>query len=294
MPVRLIYNPVAGEGKGLKVFKTLEPHLSEWEIEAVRTEGPKHATALAQSVAQQHDMTVISLGGDGTHHEVINGLMPNPHASFGVIPAGTGNDFVRVLSYPTDPVENLKAILTGSSQRFDVGHIADTYFLTVAGIGFDAEVAGWVNSRKKEGNGTWVFIRGILHNLFGYRSEILQSEFNGEVRQQNTFMMAIGNTPFYGGGMKICPQAFPADGQFQVIWIKRIAAWRVLPLLLRVFTGRHVERPEVTTYSTSELTVNGPERLWVHADGELLGHLPVKVTLIPSALNVKIGRLPSV
>lgn len=287
---RLIYNPVAGQGKAAHIYRQLLPHLTAASVEVVETRGPGHATELAREVADRANITVISLGGDGTHHEVINGLLPAGHATFGAIPAGTGNDFVRVLRYPADPAQLLAVLLTGETAPFDVGRIGDQYFLTVAGIGFDAEVAGWVNQHGKQGNGTWVFLRGILYNLFGYRpAELTVRLDGGPPVTRTTLMMALGNTPYYAGGMQICPDAHWQDGKFSVVWVGSLSPVKILPLLGKVFRGRHIHHPAVLVHEARRIRVEGPPALWVHADGELLGHLPVTAEIVPGALNVRVG-----
>ncbi len=291
MVARIIYNPTAGNGKAVKILENVKPFLDKYDVEIVETQGPGHATQLAQEVCEKDSMAVISLGGDGTHHEVINGLMPAGKAIFGVIPAGTGNDFVRMLKYPKAIGQMVDTAIQGPYQWFDLGNINDQYFLTVAGAGFDAEVAGWVNQRKKQGNGTWVFIRGILYNAFGYRPQPMTLTAPATSQSQNTFMIAIGNTQYYAGGMKICPTANPHDGEFQVVWIESISPWRVFPLLAGVFRGNHIKKRVVKTFPTASLTLEGPKELWVHADGELIGHLPVTVKTISKAIRIRVGAL---
>lgn len=274
----------------MAIYEQLKPQLQEAHVDIVITERPGHASLLAREVAERPDMTVISLGGDGTHHEVINGLLPAGQATFAVIPAGTGNDFVRMLHYPTRPADMLAIALNGPTRRLDIGLVADQYFLTVSGVGFDAEVANWVNQRSKQGNGTWVFIRGVLKNMLRYRPQPLTVSGEHGSGMQKTFLLAVGNTTFYAGGMKICPDANPEDGLFQVVWVQDIAPFAVLPLLVRVFNGSHIHHPRVKTLSVSELSVEGPEHLWVHADGELIGHLPVTFRTVPKAIRVRVGE----
>ena len=296
MAARIIYNPTAGNGKAVRVLEQIKPYLEKCDVEIIQTEGPGHATLLAREVADIEDLTVISLGGDGTHHEVVNGLMPAGKAIFSVIPAGTGNDFVRMLHYPQSPGQMVELAIKGPYRWFDLGHIDgqyEQYFLTVAGAGFDAEVAGWVNKRKKQGNGTWVFIRGVLYNAFGYRPQPMTIVSPDATRSQNTFMIAVGNTQYYAGGMKICPEADPHDGTFQIVWIESISPWQVFPLLARVFRGNHVHRKVVSTFPASTLRVEGPKELWVHADGELVGHLPVSIRTVPKAIRIRLGIIAS-
>lgn len=289
MAARLILNPAAGGGRALKVYELLHPFINESHVEVVRTQEPGHATQLAREVAHLDDMTVISLGGDGTHNEVINGLLPG-QATFAVIPAGTGNDFVRMLGYPKNPVDQLAVALSGATRRLDMGKINDRYFLNASGVGFDAEVAQWVNQHNKQGNGTWVYIRGVLRNLLRYRSQPLTVQLHKARRQTRTFLLAVGNSQYYAGGMKICPDANPEDGLFQVVWAENISVLTVLPLLLGVFRGAHVRHPRVKTFMVPSLTVEGPDNLWVHADGEIMGHLPVTYETVPQAIRVRIGE----
>ncbi len=285
----IIYNPAAGNGKSERLYHELKPTIEARGIEVVRTEQPGHATEIAREVATDTELTVISLGGDGTHHEIINGLMPDAGPIFAILPAGTGNDLVRMLQYPKGAINMLDTALSGPIKHFDIGKAGAHYFLTVAGVGFDAEVAGWVNQRKKQGNGTWVFIRGILYNLFGYRCAPLDVTLTAASRSEKTFLLAAGNTQFYAGGMKICPSASPFDGRFEIIWVKAISPFGVLPLLAKVFRGTHVNHPKVKVLSAPELTVTGPDRLWVHADGELIGHLPITIQTIPHGIRMRTG-----
>lgn len=289
MPARLIYNPVAGNGSGLHTYQRIVPYLEAHGVEAVATKYAGHATELAREVAGDPTMTVISLGGDGTHHEVINGLLPQGHATFAVIPAGTGNDFVRILGYPPTLREQLDLALHGDVRRIDVGRVAHHYYLTVAGVGFDAEVANWVNHHPKRQGSTWTFLKGILVTLLKFRPQPIEVISENGRKTAHTFMIAAGNTAYYAGGMRICPDADPSDGQLAVIWIGKVAPWAIFPLLLRVFRGTHITRPQVETFQSRFVTVNGPSRLWVHADGELVSQLPVSIEVVPQALTVRCG-----
>ncbi|MCY0878316.1 MAG: diacylglycerol kinase family lipid kinase [Firmicutes bacterium] len=290
---RIIVNPTAGNGKALKLFHALKPYLASEDVEICQTEQPGHATQLAREVANESDLTVVSLGGDGTHHEVINGLMPEGKAIFAILPAGTGNDFVRALDYPHTPREMLEVALHGPLRMLDLGQVNGQFFLTVSGVGFDAEVAGWVNQHEKHGSGTWIFLRAILRHLVSYRAQPMTVHAAGASREEKTFMLALGNTAQYAGGMRICPDARPDDGMFQVIWVKDLTRLSVLPLLARVFRGTHVRHPRVETFPADQLRVEGPDTLWVHADGEIVGHLPATFQVKPKAIRVRTGPVPS-
>ncbi|CAB1127915.1 Diacylglycerol kinase [Candidatus Hydrogenisulfobacillus filiaventi] len=294
-PAILIYNPAAGNGHARRVYESLRPELERRGVEVRATEGPGHATDIARGLAGEA-VTVVSLGGDGTHHEVVNGLGPHARAVLAVIPAGTGNDFARVLDLPPDPLGCLAVALDEPGpqgpriRQLDLGQVNRTYFLTVAGIGFDAEVAGWVNARQsRKGSGTWTFVRGILANLFTYRFRPLEVHVGEAARRRETFMLTAGNTPFYAGGIHICPGADPTDGLLTVLWVGRLPRLEVLPLLVKAYRGNHTGHPAVETFNAARLEVNGPPELWVDADGELIGHLPVTLGVVPKALAVRAG-----
>lgn len=289
MATRLIVNPAAGSGKAQKLFQSIQPLLAQEEVEVVLTERPGHATELAREVADRDDLTVISLGGDGTHHEVINGLMPSGRCIFAVLPAGTGNDFVRMLDYPTTPAAMLDTALRGHETPMDIGQVNDQYFLTVSGVGFDAEVAGWVNQHDKSGNGSWIFIRGILRHLIRYQSSDMVVHVEGAERSERTFLIAVGNSIYYAGGMRICPDAVTDDGLFEIVWVRDLPRLSVLPLLARVFRGTHIRHPMVQTFQTEQLSIEGPSHMLVHADGEIVGHLPVTLKIVPKAIRVRTG-----
>ncbi|MBX5467942.1 MAG: diacylglycerol kinase family lipid kinase [Firmicutes bacterium] len=290
MPMRVIFNPVAGGGRARSVFERLKPLFDEVHADVVATRYPGHARELAREVASEADWTVVSLGGDGTHHEVVNGLMPQAKATLAVIAAGTGNDFARALGHATDPVRQWAVAREGAIRRIDVGTVNGRYFLTVAGVGFDAQVAEWANHHKRgAGSGAGLFVRGVLANLWSYRSAELTVTLPEGVEEAPTFLLACANTGVYAGGMRICPSASPDDGRLSVVWIGPLAPWQVLPLLVRVFSGSHVSHRAVRILEAPRLAVDGPRRLAVHADGELIGHLPIAVGLHPQALAVRVG-----
>jgi diacylglycerol kinase (ATP) len=295
MPYRLIYNPTAGGGRARRLMDQLASRLAEVaELEVMATRERGHATELARAVADRADMVVISVGGDGTHHEVVNGLLPDGVAEVAVIPAGSGNDFAASLGIPGDPEAALTVALNGTPRRVDVGH-AETrdraeYFLTVVGAGFDAEVAGLINSRsraKARTSGKALYLRGILDTLVRYRSDALTITMGDRRETRPTLLIAAGNAPRYAGGIRICPDAVMDDGLLQVVWVRGLPRLRVLPLLAQAYSGAHLKNPAVETFAADQLTVDGPDRLFVHADGEILGHLPLHVRVVPRALRIR-------
>jgi YegS/Rv2252/BmrU family lipid kinase len=293
MAIRLIYNPVAGAGRARAVLDRLSPRLAQvQDLELIATRERGHAEELARAVRDRPGQLVISMGGDGTHHEVANGLLPDGTAELGVIPAGSGNDFAFGLGLPRDPLRALDVALTGVATPMDVGRVNDQYFLTVVGAGFDAEVAGYINSRPHSGRGQWIYLNAILRMLLRYRCEPLNVEVNGVRRSRSTLLLACGNTARYGGGIRICPTANPHDGLLEVVWVGGLSRLRILPLLVRAYGGTHVLNPVVETFAADHLHVDGPPGYHVHADGELVGTLPVEIGVLHEALRVRLPEAP--
>jgi diacylglycerol kinase (ATP) len=292
MPYRLIYNPTAGGGRAQRVVDRLTPRLADVDgLEVTATREPGHAVELARAVSDQEGLTVISVGGDGTHHEVVNGLLPGGRARLAIIPAGSGNDFAGSLNIPNDPTEALSVALGDSFRFLDIGAAELTdgthYFLTVTGAGFDAEVAALLNSRPKgRGSGSLLYLRGIIETLLRYQCEPMAVESPSWSANGPTLLVAVGNTPRYAGGIRICPDATPDDGLFEVVWIRGMGRLRVLSILARAYQGTHVRHALVETRMVDTLSLSGPSHLSVHADGEILGHLPATIRVVPAALPV--------
>lgn len=294
MPTRLIYNPVAGGGRARAIVDRLSPELARIpELEVLATRAPGHAKELAGAVKDRPDQLVISVGGDGTHHEVANGLLPDGTAEMAIIPAGSGNDFAGFLGIPKDPALALAIALDAPPRPVDVGKVNEEYFLTVVGCGFDAEVAAYINQRPKAGNAQVAYLSAILKMLTRYDCKPLSVSQDGDSRSRSTLLLACGNTGRYAGGIKICPAATPFDGLLDVVWVGGLSKLRILPLLATAYSGTHVRHPVVETFSARKLRVEGPEGYHVHADGELVGELPVTIESIPGALRLRVAGAAS-
>ncbi len=294
MATRLIYNPVAGGGRARTIVDRLAPELARIpDLEVLATRAPGHARELSRAVRDRPDCLVISVGGDGTHHEVANGLLPDPKAHMGVIAAGSGNDFAGYLGLPKDPAAALRAALESPARAIDVGRVNDEYFLTVVGAGFDAEVAAYINERPKAKNGQLAYLGAILTMLTRYECKPLSVAVDGEPRSRSTLLLACGNTSRYAGGIKICPTATPFDGHLDVVWVGGLPRLRILGLLVGAYSGAHVRNPVVETFPATRLRVDGPAGYHVHADGELVAELPITIECVPGALSVRLPQDPS-
>jgi diacylglycerol kinase (ATP) len=284
-----IVNPVAGRGAATRAWKHLSTHV-EWE--SATTEGPGHARTLAEAAVHEGYERVIAVGGDGTLSEVANGVAGSATA-LGIIPAGTGNDIATNFGIPRDPRKAAQLAERGPAEPIDLCTVetqqSSRYFMNVAGFGFDAEVAWRVNRLPKFGGGTLPYLAGVLQTLWQYRSPRMRIQIDGQLLDQKTFLVAVGNCPSYGGGMRIVPEARPDDGLVDVCVVTDLSRAQVLRLLPSLYSGGHVRHPAVKMFRCHSVTVDADVRVQCQADGELVGDLPARFGIHPGALRCVTG-----
>lgn len=247
------------------------------------TEYPGHATVLArQAVTAGYD-ACVGVGGDGTLSEIVPALLGTATA-LACVPAGTGNDFARGLGWPRLPEQVVTLLTTAARRRIDVPRVNGRCFLNVASAGFDAVVADAVNQRFKAFHGTLAYLLGLFTTLFSYHNVPLVIRFDDEAPMKcKALLVAVGNLSYYGGGMKICPQATPHDGLLDVCVAGDITKGDALITLPRLSKGTHLSHPKCTYRRCQTVFVDGPP-LPIQADGQIVGSLPATFTVQPSAL----------
>ncbi|HYN89147.1 MAG TPA: diacylglycerol kinase family protein, partial [Ardenticatenaceae bacterium] len=245
----------------------------------VRTERPGHATALAEGAAADGWGAVVAVGGDGTIHEVANGLTraathhgttPPP---LGIVSTGTGNDFVKLLGLSqVGPAEATRRLLEAQTRTLDIGRVGSGYFVNVVGTGFDARVAVEAQ-RVKRLRGMAVYLWALLKALRAHRTPIMRVVLDGqEVAHRPLTMVVVANGACYGGGFWVCPTAQLDDGFFDICVADAMSVPALLAFVPRVMRGTHVRQPEVHMYRARNVQVYIEEPLPVQADGEILAH----------------------
>jgi YegS/Rv2252/BmrU family lipid kinase len=281
-----IVNPAARGGRGLRAWNLIAPILREagWEITEAGTRHRGHAADLARDAPAD---VVLAVGGDGTVHEVANGLLAAKRRStLAVVPVGTANDFARALGMPRDPLLIAAALITAQNRAVDVGQVNGRYFVTIAGAGFDGEVARTVNAWPKWFDGHVMYVLGILKTLVTYRPTETEILIDGKAAHERLFLLAIGNTAWNAGGMQLVPAARMDDGLLHAVVAGPLGRLETLGVLPRVFSGTHVHHPKLWQASGREVRVTGARPLVVQADGEIVGTLPAIFTVHPRALSV--------
>lgn len=288
-------NPIAGSGRSLKVWKRFLPYLATWQgtsINVSYTKGPRHATDITLDSLKNSVDRVVAVGGDGTVQEVANALASNgSSAALAVIPAGKGNDFARSIGMPRSLREIAKELRNPATQTLDLGWIStpqsSRYFMNMIGIGFDGEVSRMVNLAEERAKGRLAYLWWILKKLASYKLPKVKMFSPNLSLEGKSILIAAGNTPYCGGGIKLVPWAKPDDGRLGVVWCGDVGPLEALRFLPTTFKGNHIGHPKVTCLDIEEMTVVTEEdrEVWIHADGEVAGTLPATIKVVPAAIK---------
>ncbi|GGE19374.1 diacylglycerol kinase [Marinithermofilum abyssi] len=285
-----IVNPVAGNGRGQKVWRQLKKIMDERQIpyRVLFSEQAGHAEELARRAVLRSDVkSVIAVGGDGTVHEVGNGLVGSI-MPMGFIPAGSGNDFALAHRIPANPGQALERILQHQVRRVDTADIDGKTMIGFAGIGFDGRVAEAVNlSSFKRWLGKLNYIWGALRVLRSFEPAQVSVSIDGKkIDVGGVWLIAVANNPYYGGGMKICPFAVNDDGKLDICCVNNLSRHQFLKIFPTVYKGVHIHHPSVTMRQGKEIIIDSDTRMVIHADGEVIGETPLTVTVRPRSLSI--------
>lgn len=302
--MRIILNPEARNGAGRRLRRGIERELARRRIEfdLVETEGPWHARDLAAEAAAAGIHCIVAAGGDGTVHEVANGIVAAGvnGTVLGAIPIGTGNDFVKTLPGAGGREDAYTALQNGHVHAVDVGSASwggrTEYFINAMGTGIDVEVVrGLRRSRLLPGGATYV--RALLRALVRYRPVPVRITVDGTAIDRRIMILAVCNGPSIGGSFRICPDARPTDGIFDVCLIGELPVLRNVGLVPRVLSGTHPGQRGVTMLRgrSVHLRTADDRPLLFQLDGELReaadGAAGVRVEFAPQRLGV-IGGSP--
>ncbi|GAV83885.1 DAGK_cat domain-containing protein [Cephalotus follicularis] len=306
-----VVNPRGANGRTGKEWKRLIPYLRsrigiDYNICESLTSGPSHATDITREAIREGADAVIAVGGDGTLHEVINGFFwagkpvtdHNIEAShstaLGLIPFGTGSDFARTFGWKNDPHEDIERIAKGVRTRVDVGVInresgESHYFINVADIHLTAKAGYYASRYKRFGN--LCYIIGALQAFIGHRNQDLRVKINDgdwETYSQVT-ALCVGNGKYFGGGMKITPNADPGSGNFEVVILQGFKWYDFILKVHKIYKGTHLTVNNVSSRSVHSIEVeeiSGSGSVFVQSDGEHLGFLPRKFCILPAAIEM--------
>jgi len=297
LKAELIVNLTAGGGKPKHHLATVLEYLKEngLNFEVSTTSHQGEAVELAQKAADKGVDLIVSIGGDGTVNEIVNGIMKSKNdPSLGIIPLGWANDFIKSTGIPFDIIEACKILIKGKTKKIDIGTINNQiYFANICGIGFDAEVAQLANQMKnKHPNlrilSAFVYIFATIKKLlspFSYHD--VKIKFDGQEIHFKILFIAISNGKFYGGRFKITPEAILDDGLLEICTVEEMGRLKYLMSIPKVFKGTHESIKGINFYRAKEIVIQSSEPTLAQVSGEVIeGQKEFTITLLPKSLKL--------
>jgi diacylglycerol kinase (ATP) len=289
----LAVHPASGHGTAARIADTVAARLRTAvdRLDVLVANSVEESRALMRGAHDAGLDVLVVLGGDGAAHQGVQ-FCASHDVALGLVPAGTGNDLARALGVPGEPMAAVDALAAalraGSRRRIDLGRInggfGTAWFAAVLCAGFDASVNERAN-RMRWPSGPRRYDLAILAELASFRPRPVVLDLDGELLELDAALVAVGNTPFYGGGIPVCPGAKPDDGLFDVTVIGQATRRTLLGLLPGLRTGKHVNHPAVQTHRARSVRIDG--NTWpAYADGEPQGRVPITATCVPDALTV--------
>jgi len=289
-----IVNPRAGRGAGARLADELPARLRARGLagEIHATDAPRAGVRLAKEAAESGARTVVAVGGDGTAHEVVNGLADaGSDARFGLVPVGSGNDLALALGIPPDVDAALAILAGGCESRIDLGHFGDGWFANSLGLGFEAQVT--IESRRiQKLRGFAIYLWAVVKALRKLRCPELSVRADDRVLEGRRLLLCVGNGPRVGGGFRLTPDARPADGVFDVCVAGAMGRLGVLRTLPKSLDGTHTRHPLISMLRARTIEIESPDGFPFHADGEVIDEARhhLKIELRPRALRVLVSE----
>ena len=296
---KVIVNPAAGNHSTSRKWPRISKQLKEigLSFDYEYAEGTGHAIELAKTAASSGYRYFIAIGGDGTLNEVANGILRSngsDSTTLGIVGTGTANCFVRSVGIPHNYINACSQLTSPRRLLIDVGVVEykskgqpmQRYFLNTAGVGFDATVVGAAQRLPKYFGGTTPYVVGVPVSLLRYRNKLATLNLKDRTETTRVFGVVVANGRYYANGMLIAPQAELSDGFLDVVIIGDIDKFDVLKMLPMTYNGSHLKHPKISLEKVIDITIESPEQLLLHVDGELLGETSASFRLVPSVLSI--------
>lgn len=280
----LLCNPTSGGGKGEQLKNVVMEELASQKVQFLDVSGSSFESAtvnLKNAVDNPNVDGVIAVGGDGIVHLAIQ-ILAKTSIPLLLIPAGTGNDFARVLQLNLkDPLENLRRMKNDPTD-IDLGLVDGRYFAEILSTGFDSMVNERANRIRF--NGRWKYNLAMLLELPIFEPREYIFDIDGHSFKTRAMLIAIANGCSYGGGMKVCPDARIDDGMFDIMILRPVSKYEFLKVFPKVYKGTHINHPKIEILQGKKVTIIADAISY--ADGERIGELPLNAKIEPRALKV--------
>jgi YegS/Rv2252/BmrU family lipid kinase len=301
----VIVNPNAGNGRGKKDWEKIFTLLRKLDIslEVKFTEKKGHAIDLTLNAISEGFRKIITVGGDGTLNEVVNGVFTNRSCLttdivLSLIPVGTGNDWGRMFGIPLDYEKAVKIIGENKTMLHDIGLVSfyngtekkNRYFINIAGLGFESVVVRKTNLQKDKGHGgKLIYLCNLITSLLSYNNTKAEIIIDGEIIHADVFSLNVGNGRYCGGGMRQTPRALPDDGLLDVTIINGMGKFEIIRNLKILYDGTILRHPKIDGYKCKNIKVSSESVMYAEADGESLGQTPAEFSIIPEGINIVYG-----
>lgn len=285
----IVCNPKAGNRKGSTATRLLAAFLSSKGIlfEINETSPKLNAQRIVAERLTADFTDLIVIGGDGTLNQAVNGLKFD--LPVGIIPTGTGNDYVKTLMIGKSLNEQIETAVMGNSIHVDMGQVNHLKFLNGLGIGFDGQIVHEMEKRKipfLSGQAKYYF--HVLHILSSYRERKFELKIDNQSKQKSLILLTIAKGTTFGGGFKLTPHANLMDGKLAVCEVGALPAWKRYANLLSLQNGTHNRLKAVSFYHAKTIYIAENPLLCAHLDGEYLGNPPFEVSVLEKSLSLRV------
>jgi len=295
-----LVNPASGAGSTGRRWPEIAHRAAASGLsgDALFSERPGHLTELARSAADSGAALLVVVGGDGSVNEVVNGIadLDGP-PEVAIIPRGTGWDFVRTFGIPRRVEEAVAIALNGSVRTVDLGRVSyrawdgsetEAVFANVASAGMSGAIAKRANETTKSLGGKASYLWALFAVFARWSANEMHVTVDGEHRSGRMFDVVVGNGKFFGGGMKICPDAAPDDGLLDVVTIGDVTKRDLVTTMPRIYRGTYLPHPKAELLRGRTVTVSSEPAVPIELDGEQPGTTPVRFEALPGRLSLRV------
>ena len=284
-----IINPIAGGKRGKKMLKNvvaLEKRLQERKVEYAfhYSKEKGGAKRLTEELIKSGATNIIAVGGDGTLHEVINGFSNFENVALGIIPCGTGNDFANVLNLPLNPSQALDIILDNQPKFTDFMQMPTVRGLNIIGMGIDVEVLKRYESLKKKTK--FGYTSSLIKTLFNFKCIKFGAKIKEDTKEHFSFIAGVANGKVFGGGLKLCPLADPADGKLDFVTVDAMNKLKIINAFIQLKKGKLLNIKQAHHTVAEEIEIIPTTPYTVNVDGELYENIPFNVKVVSNTLRV--------
>jgi len=299
----VLVNPASANGSTREVWPQIAAFMEAkgLKFQCHMTTAPFQAPEVVRNALRAGKTTIVSVGGDGTANEVVNGFFEgekqvNPAARLGVISRGTGCDLIRTLGIPKEYQGAVEVIARNQERPMDLvlaeftdreGAPAKRWFANIADAGLGATAANRVNHTSKSAGGFLSFLYGTLWSILTYKNGYGRVEADGQqVYEGSLCMAAVANGRYFGGGMHLAPHARIDDGKMDLIVLRGMNKITLFVNLARIYKGTHLTHPKISAHLAKTVKISGEKPMLIELDGEAPGSSPVQFSIVQGAIKV--------